>query len=200
MLLGFERPFWEEREGGRDFWGWTAPNGRRRGEAFQFWNLQRSTGRPLLLVLHAGRAALRKARAPLREAPGGQEAPPPLRAAPRRRRQEDTREEAKQAAIRATMDALRAIFGEEAVPAPTLKLATQWEHEHFSRGVYSHVAVGATARDYDVLAEPLWGDSLLFAGEATSREHPATVAGAPVHAWRAAHRLQRSFRRPSARE
>ncbi|EOD18522.1 hypothetical protein EMIHUDRAFT_445147 [Emiliania huxleyi CCMP1516] len=82
VLLGFERPFWEEREGGRDFWGWTAPNGRRRGEAFQFWNLQRSTGRPLLLVLHAGRAALRKARAPLREAPGGQEAPPPLQPPP----------------------------------------------------------------------------------------------------------------------
>ena len=73
---------------------------------------------------------------------------------------------------------LRCIFGEAAVPEPTQTMTTRWEDEPFSRGVYSHVAVGASSADYDVMAEPLWDERLLWAGEATCREHPATVAGA----------------------
>ena len=47
-------------EGTRDFFGVCAPSARRRGEAFQFWNLHRCTGQPMLLALHAGRAARRE--------------------------------------------------------------------------------------------------------------------------------------------
>jgi len=161
VLLGFEYPFWKQREGRRDFWGIAPRTSRRRGQAFQFWNMTRCTGRPLLLVLHAGRSAA---------LPG-----------------EDAHAEA--TAVAATMEALRAIFGAHAVPEPISKQVTRWEHDPFSLGVYSHVAVGASARDYDVMAEPLWCERLLWAGEATSREHPATVAGAFLSGIREAGRI-----------
>ena len=45
VLLVFDHPFWEKREGKRDFWGVTARSARQRGVAFQFWNMQRCTGR-----------------------------------------------------------------------------------------------------------------------------------------------------------
>ena len=75
------------------------------------------------------------------------------------------------------------------MPEPTQTLTTRWEDEPFSRGVYSHVAVGASSADYDVMAEPLWEERLLFAGEATCREHPATVAGAFISGVREAGRV-----------
>ena len=46
MLLVFDEAFWERAEGKRDFWGITARSARERGVAFQFWNMQRCTGRP----------------------------------------------------------------------------------------------------------------------------------------------------------
>ena len=75
------------------------------------------------------------------------------------------------------------------MPEPSQTLTTRWEDEPFSRGVYSHVAVGASSADYDVMAEPLWEERLLFAGEATCREHPATVAGAFISGMREAGRV-----------
>ena len=45
VLLVFEEAFWERAEGKRDFWGITARSARERGVAFQFWNMQRCTGR-----------------------------------------------------------------------------------------------------------------------------------------------------------
>ena len=45
MLLVFDEAFWERAEGKRDFWGITARSARERGVAFQFWNMQRCTGR-----------------------------------------------------------------------------------------------------------------------------------------------------------
>lgn len=161
VLLGFDVAFWKDREGRRDFWGIAAKTSRQRGQAFQFWNMTRCTGHPLLLVLHAGRSAV---------LPGSDA-------------------EAARAAVGATMDALRSIFGQGVVPEPTSQQVTRWEHDPFALGVYSHVAVGASARDYDVMAEPLWDGNLLWAGEATCREHPATVAGAFLSGVREAGRL-----------
>ena len=95
------------------------------------------TGRPVLLVLHAGRAAK----------PRGE------------------RRAAEAASVGATMRALHSIFGRDKVPEPSVALSTRWEGEPFSRGVYSHVAVGASAQDYDTMSEPCWDETLLFAGE-----------------------------------
>ena len=160
VLLLFPHAFWEDLEGRRDFWGVCAPTSKRRGEGFQFWNLQRCTGQPMLLVLHAGRAACRDG-APTRD--------------------ED--------AVEATLEYLRGIFGADAVPAPTQQVVTRWDEDPYARGVYSHVALGATSRDYDLMAEPLWDDTLLWAGEATCRAHPATVAGAFISGLREAARF-----------
>ena len=87
VLLVFDHPFWEKLEGRRDFWGVTARSSRERGVAFQFWNMQRCTGRPMLLALHAGRAA-------------------------RRRDGVELAAEADAAAVAATLRMLRLIFGE----------------------------------------------------------------------------------------
>ncbi|KAL1515554.1 hypothetical protein AB1Y20_002174 [Prymnesium parvum] len=161
VLLVFSSPFWSAMEGRADFFGFCAPTALRRGEAFQFWNLHRCTGRPMLLVLHAGRAAHRNG----------------------------TAEEREKGALDATLDALRSIFGADKVPAPIATMVTRWEDDPYARGVYSHIALGATTHEYDVMAEPLWDGTLLWAGEATSREHPATVAGAYLSGMREAARL-----------
>ena len=162
VLLTFAEPFWAGVEGTRDFFGVCAPSSSRRGEAFQFWNLHRCTGEPMLLALHAGRAAFRE------EDGDGWEA----------------------AAIEATMGYLKTIFGAANVPAPVHTRVTRWHEDPYARGVYSHVALGATPRDYDTMAEPLWNGTLMFAGEHTCRHHPATVAGALISGVREAGRFQ----------
>jgi monoamine oxidase len=166
VLLVFSHPFWEKAEGGRDFFGVCAPTAQRRGEAFQFWNLHRCTGQPMLLALHAGRAAKHKGVA-----------------------NGDTAEAFEAAAIESTLGYLRTVFGSANVPSPVRAMVTRWHEDPYARGVYSHVALGASARDYDTMAEPLWGGALLWAGEATCRSHPATVAGAFISGVREAGRF-----------
>lgn len=66
----------------------------------------------------------------------------------------------------------------------------------FTRGSYSYVAAAASTLDVDVLAEPLIEDVggkrlpvVCFAGEATSRKHIGTTAGAYFSGVREAERL-----------
>ena len=82
--------------------------------------------------------------------------------------------------------ALRRMFGQAPKPARTLR--TGWTLDRFALGAYSHVPVGATPADFDALAEPV-GTRLLFAGEATCRQHWACVHGAHVSGLREAARL-----------
>ncbi len=74
------------------------------------------------------------------------------------------------------MDLLRKIFSSQQVPNPVEALVTRWSQDEFSRGSYSFIANGSTGDDYDTLAQPLY-DKLFWAGEATSRQYPATVHG-----------------------
>jgi monoamine oxidase len=79
--------------------------------------------------------------------------------------------------IRAAVDTCRALFPHVDVPAQ-LRAAYwhDWQADPFTRGAYSYLRVkGGNARD--VLAQPL-GDTLFFAGEATSRDYAGTVSGA----------------------
>jgi hypothetical protein len=73
-------------------------------------------------------------------------------------------------------------------PQPVRALRTSWGLDPYTLGAYSHVAVGATPADFDRLAEPV-GRRLLFAGEATCRQHWACVHGAHVSGLREAARL-----------
>lgn len=61
------------------------------------------------------------------------------------------------------LQALRAAFGADAVPAPVAAHATRWASDPFSCGSYSFVGVGASGRDYEALALPV-ARTLLFAG------------------------------------
>ena len=88
------------------------------------------------------------------------------------------------------MGVLKKIFG-EAIPKPKGHLITRWASDSFAYGSYSHVPVGATDADYDILARPL--PRLYFAGEATSRRFPATVHGAFFSGVRAAQEVQAAF-------
>ncbi len=91
------------------------------------------------------------------------------------------------AVVERTLALLRRSFGAE-VMQPTHVRITRWHRDPFSRGGYSYIPVGATGADYDLLARPV-ANTLLFAGEATMRAHPATVHGAYLSGLREAERV-----------
>jgi len=97
-----------------------------------------------------------------------------------------------EAIITHTMDNLKNIFGNH-IPQPENYFITRWAQDPLSYGSYSFIPVGATAQDYDVLAEPL-SERILFAGEATYREHPACVHGAYLSGIREAERIIKQFK------
>uniref|UniRef100_A0A6A7FV35 SWIRM domain protein n=1 Tax=Hirondellea gigas TaxID=1518452 RepID=A0A6A7FV35_9CRUS len=82
----------------------------------------------------------------------------------------------KEKLIEEVMADLRRIFGAD-VPDPIASRCSRWDRDRFSRGSYSFIPVGSTGDDYDILARSV-DDKIFFAGEATFRKHPATVAGA----------------------
>ena len=64
-----------------------------------------------------------------------------------------------------------------AVPDPTGALITRWRADEFARGSYSYLSIDSRPGDRELLAAPI-GNTLFFAGEATSSSNPATVHGA----------------------
>ncbi len=74
------------------------------------------------------------------------------------------------------MAALRSVYG-RSVPEPRGFVRTRWAADPFALGSYSYLPVGAVPGDRDALAAPVAG-RLYFAGEATHRDHAATVHGA----------------------
>jgi monoamine oxidase len=73
-------------------------------------------------------------------------------------------------------------------PAPLAYEVTHWTTDPYSRGSYTYVPIGASDRDFEVLAQPV-GSRLLFAGESTDHRHHATVHGAMMTGLREAKRL-----------
>lgn len=78
--------------------------------------------------------------------------------------------------IAGAIKTLRVIYG-DGIPEPVGYLITRWGKDPLAFGSYSHIPPFASGDDYDALFEPV-DDVLYFAGEATSREYPATVHGA----------------------
>ena len=74
------------------------------------------------------------------------------------------------------------------IPEPLRVTKTAWLTDPFARGAYSHVAVGGSTADFDVLAEPV-GDVVHFAGEATNRQHWSCVHSAYLSGLREAARI-----------
>ena len=89
--------------------------------------------------------------------------------------------------IAGAMKTLRVIYGNE-IPEPEEFIITRWGQDPFAFGSYSHVPPLASGDDYDAIFEPV-DDVLYFAGEATSREYPATVHGAYLSGLAAAEEI-----------
>lgn len=79
------------------------------------------------------------------------------------------------------------------MPNPIQTICTRWGSDPLSYGSYSHVRVRSSGSDYDLLAESV-GNTLFFAGEATTRQYPATMHGAFLSGLREASRIYRTTR------
>jgi len=93
--------------------------------------------------------------------------------------------------IEKTMNNFKTAFGPQ-LPEPEAYLNTRWSIDPFSYGSYSHIPVGATGNDYNVMANPA-SDRLFFAGEATHSKYPSTTHGAYLSGIREAERIIKLF-------
>ncbi|CAN0826468.1 Lysine-specific histone demethylase 1 homolog 2 [Linum grandiflorum] len=93
------------------------------------------------------------------------------------------------------LDKLRGIYNPKGieVPDPIQSICTRWGSDPLSYGSYSHVRVQSSGFDYDILAESV-GGRLFFAGEATTRQYPATMHGAFISGLREASRILKASR------
>ena len=100
--------------------------------------------------------------------------------------------------IEACMGPLRKIYGSKCLE-PTRVSITRWRADPFAKGSFSMLPVncGDQTQANKSLAGPVggkpWQGRLLFAGEATSTEHPGTVRGAYETGEREADRLIQRF-------
>jgi monoamine oxidase len=74
------------------------------------------------------------------------------------------------------MQELRMMYGQH-IPNPSSHFITRWYSDPYALGSYSYLAAKSPANYYEQLAAPI-GNTLFFAGEASSETDPATVHGA----------------------
>ncbi|KAK9918934.1 hypothetical protein WJX75_008165 [Coccomyxa subellipsoidea] len=133
-----------------DMFGRIAPSRDRRGEFFLFYSYATISGGAVLAALVAGDAAVEFEKI-------------------------DPNESA-----RRVLATLTGIFNPKGirVPAPLQVVCTRWGADPMARGSYSSIAVGALGgEEYDILQQSVAG-RVFFAGEATTKKHPATMHGA----------------------
>ncbi|MRH29142.1 NAD(P)-binding protein [Microbacterium sp. SYP-A9085] len=87
------------------------------------------------------------------------------------------------------LEQLTALCGGD-IPEPTGLAATDWLHDAYARGSYTHIRPGRSDADIDILAQPV--GRILFAGEHTSRARLGYADGALSSALREARRLLRT--------
>ena len=172
VLMLFPFPFWDARDA--DTFGYVnacdegAGGGLRRGRYFMFYSYDGAelSGGATLVALVAGDAALSLETS-------------------------ETDEEC----VAGVMRVLRDIFSKSRfVPDPADVAVTRWGADPFARGSYSNISPRGTGDDYDALAEPV-AETLFFAGEATSRTHPATMHGAFLSGNREAARVHAALKK-----
>lgn len=140
-----------------------------RGEFFLFYSYASVSGGPLLVALVAGEAALRF------------EMMSPLES------------------VKRVLEVLKDIFHPKGivVPEPVQAVCTRWGKDEFAYGSYSYVSVGSSGDDYDILSESIGDGRVFFAGEATSKQYPATMHGAFMSGMREAANILRVTKRKS---
>ena len=169
VAMLFPRVFWNTD---LDTFGHLTDDPSRRGEFFLFYSYATVAGGPLLIALVAGEAA------------HSFETMPPTDAVTHvlriLRGGFFKTLDFFLPCIRDDQSFLSGIFEPQGidVPDPIQTVCTRWGSDPFSLGSYSHVAVGASGDDYDIMAETVGDGRLFFAGEATTRRYPATMHGA----------------------
>ncbi|KAF8469670.1 flavin-containing amine oxidoreductase-domain containing protein [Kalaharituber pfeilii] len=132
IVLVFNEVFWDA---GNDMFGLLrdpigdpmkqASYEQRRGRFYLFWNCTEACGRPMLVALMAGEAALQ------------------------------AEAEDEESIIREVMAELSKIYPSIKLPQPVETIITRWEKDVYSRGSYSYVGPEATGDDYNLLAKPV---------------------------------------------
>lgn len=133
-----------------------------RGKFYAFYNVTKAVGKPCLIGVISGAAALKIAN------------------------------ESDESIVKAAQSSLEAVYPQVNNAVLVESIVTRWQVDKLSRGSYSYLGLEATGADYDLLARPI-GESLFFAGEATSRSYPATVHGAYLSGLRAAGEVLHSL-------
>lgn len=148
-----------------DTFGHLCDDSSRRGEFFLFYSYASVSGGALLIALVAGEAAIKFESMDPNDA------------------------------VERILEILRGIYGPRGVvvPEPVQTVCTRWGSEPLSMGSYSHVAVGASGDDYDILAESVGEGRVFFAGEATNRRYPATMHGAFLSGLREAANISKVY-------
>ncbi|KAG9452739.1 hypothetical protein H6P81_005643 [Aristolochia fimbriata] len=133
-----------------DTFGHVNKDSQKRGEFFLFYSYHMVSGGPALIALVAGESALTFERTD-----------PTL-------------------LLHRVLTILRGIYGPRGidVPNPIQSTCTRWGNDPHCFGSYSHVGVGSSGEDYDILAESVGDGRLFFAVEATNRQYPASMHGA----------------------
>ncbi len=85
------------------------------------------------------------------------------------------------------LDQLKTSFG-ALVTEPVEMIRTGWSCDQWAKGSYAYVATGSHPSDFALIAEPV-GNSLYFAGEATSRNQWGTTHGAYISGLREAAKI-----------
>ncbi|KAL8949111.1 MAG: hypothetical protein Q9222_004754 [Ikaeria aurantiellina] len=98
---------------------------QNRGKFYLFWNCVKTSGRPVLIALMAGEAAVQA---------------------------ETTNDVDLVAGV--TLE-LRRMFKDREVPVPSETIVTRWGTDRFARGTYSYVGATSLPGDYDVMARPV---------------------------------------------
>eukprot|EP00897_Mesotaenium_endlicherianum_P003289 jgi/Mesen1/2989/ME000177S02263 len=155
----FPHAFWEAD---LDTFGTLVRDPAQRGEFFLFYSYRQVAGGSLLLGLVAGEAAQAFEAMPAAQI------------------------------IARVMSVLKGMA--PSTPSPVsaayniCSVCTRWQTDCFAGGSYSHISVGSSGDDYDILAEPV-AARLFFAGEATNRRYPATMHGAFLSGQREAAKI-----------
>lgn len=92
-----------------------------------------------------------------------------------------------QAILSSALNQLKRCYPTRSIPTPSEVLLTRWNEDPFAGGSYSFAAVGSTPGMRAALAQR-WG-AMVFAGEAVSTTHPATLQGAYLSGIQAAQTL-----------
>lgn len=179
LVLVFDKPFWDTSvelfgyvgsgQEGSSGRGYNLKAYRSsRGKFYMYWNCIVVSGLPVLVTLMAGQSAY------------------------------DCESMSKEDLVQEALDSLALIHPEiKKIPAPVETIVTRWSQDEFAQGSYSFVGQKGTGDDYDRLSKSVDGQ-LYFAGEATSRQYPATAHGAYLSGLKVAKEILDSLIGPQA--